>query len=142
MEPVIETNEKVPLDFAGPLPDELNRDAYILDAMDKLSKFPTAKLVANTKVEVAIKIMQRFISNNRVPRRLRCDQAQKLRARKFQFFCNTNNKKLLFAPVDDRRAIGVVERMIQTLKRRLAAMRIDKRNTPYRLDSEIIRRIL
>ena len=29
MEPVVEPNEKVQLDFAGPLPDELNRDAYI-----------------------------------------------------------------------------------------------------------------
>ena len=37
--------------------------------------------------------------------------------------------KLLFAPVDDHRAIEVVERMIQTLKHRLAVMRIDKTNT-------------
>ena len=45
MEPVVEPKEEVQLDFAGPLPDELNREADILIAVDKWSKFPTAKAV-------------------------------------------------------------------------------------------------
>ena len=81
--------------------------------------------------------MQRYISNNGVPRRLICDQALRLRAKKFQLFSYTNNIKLLFAPIDDHRAKGVVERMIQTLKRRLAMTTIDKTNTPYRLASDV-----
>ena len=44
-EPVVEPNKEVQLDFAGPLPDELNRDAYILVAIDKSSKFPPKKLL-------------------------------------------------------------------------------------------------
>ena len=71
MEPVVEPNEEVQLDFAGPLLDELNKDAYILVAIDKGSKFPTAKFVTNTTADVTIKFMQRYISNNVVPRRLR-----------------------------------------------------------------------
>ena len=39
--------------------------------------------------------------------------------------------------MDDHRVIGVVERMIQTLKRRLAVMRDDKTNTPYKLASDV-----
>ena len=35
MEPVVEPNEEVQSDFAGPLPDELNKDTYILLAIDK-----------------------------------------------------------------------------------------------------------
>ena len=78
--------------------------------------------------------MQKYISNNRVPRRLRCDQARTFRAEKnFQFFWRTNHIKLLFAPVDDHRAIGVVERMIQTIKRRLEVMKTDQSNTPYKI---------
>ena len=130
MEPVVEPSEEVQLDFAGPLPDELNRDAYILVAIDKWYKFPTAKVVTNTTAVIAINFMQRYISKNGVPRRLRYDQAQTFRAKKFKLFCNTNKIKLLFAPVDDHRAIGVVGRMIQNLKRGLAVMRIDKTNTP------------
>ena len=59
MEPVVEPNEKIQLDFAGPLRDELNRDAYILVAIDKWSKFPAAKVVSNTTADTAIKFMQR-----------------------------------------------------------------------------------
>ena len=79
METVVEPNKQVQLDFAGPLPDELNRDAYILFAIDKWSKFPTAKVVSSTTADIAIKFMQRYISNDGIPRRLRCDQAQTFR---------------------------------------------------------------
>ena len=82
--------------------------------------------------------MQRYMSKNGVPRRLRCNQAQIFKAKKFQLFCNTkNHNNLLFAPVDDHRAIGAVERMIQTFKRRLGVMRIDPANTPYKLASDV-----
>ena len=137
MEPVVEPNEKAQLDFAGPLLDELNKDAYILVAIDKWSKFPTAKVVSNTTADIAINFMQRNISNKWIPRRLRCDQAQTFRAKKFQIFCSSNNKKLPFAPVDDHRAIGVVKRMIQTIKRRLAVIKIDQPNTSYKLASDV-----
>ena len=86
MEPVVEPNEGVQLDFAGPLPDELNKDAYILVAIDKWSKFTKAKVVSKTTADIAIKFMQRYISNNKVPRRLKCDQAQTFRTKKFHFF--------------------------------------------------------
>ena len=80
MEPVVEPNEEVQLDFAGPLPDKLN--IYVLVAIDKWSKFPTAKVVTNTTADVTNKFMQRYISNKGVPRRLRCDQGQTFRAKK------------------------------------------------------------
>ena len=86
MNSVVEPNEEVQLDFAGSLPDELNKGANILVAIDKWSKFQIAKVVSNTTADVAIKFMQRNISNNGAPRRSRCDQAQTLRAKKFQLF--------------------------------------------------------
>ena len=70
IEPVVEDNEEIQLDFAGPLPDELNKNAYILVATDKWSKFPTIKVVSNTSMDVANKFMQGYISNNGVPLRL------------------------------------------------------------------------
>ena len=62
-EPAVEPNEEVQLGFAGPLPDELIKDAYIVVAIDKWSKFHTAKNVSNTTADIAIKFMQRYISN-------------------------------------------------------------------------------
>ena len=113
MEPVVEPNEEAQLDLTEPIPDELNKDEYILVAVGEWSKFPTAKVVSNTTADVARKFMQRYISNNGVPRRLGCDQAQTFRAKNFQILCRANNMRLLFAPVDDHRSIGVVERLIQ-----------------------------
>ena len=69
MELVVEPNEEVQLDFVEPLPDELKRDAYILVATDKWSKFRTAKVDLNTTADVAIKFMQRYITKTGVPRR-------------------------------------------------------------------------
>ena len=135
MEPVVEFNGEVRLDFAGHLRDELKKDAYTLLAIDKWSKFPTAKVVSSTTADVVIKFMQKYISNNGVPRRLRCDQAQSFRAKKFQLFCNTSNIKLLFA--HNHRAIGVVERMIQTLKCRQSIIKIGQTNTQYKLASVV-----
>ena len=94
IEPVVEPNGEVQLDFAGPLPNKINRDAYILVAIDKWSKFPTAKVVTKTTADIAIKIMQLYISKNGKPRKIRCDQAQTFRAKKIQLFCHTNNIKL------------------------------------------------
>ena len=59
MEPVVEPNKESQLDFAGPLPDELNKDVYILVAIDKGWKFPPAKVVTNTTADVAYNFMQR-----------------------------------------------------------------------------------
>ena len=41
--------------------------------------FSTANVVSNTTEDVAIEFMQRYVSNNGVPRRLKCDQAQTFR---------------------------------------------------------------
>ena len=131
---VVEPNEEVQLDFTEALPtEELNKDAYIFVSNDKWSKLSTVKVVSNATTDIAIKIMQRYISKHGVPCKFRCDQAQTFRDLKSQFFCKSNNINLIFAPVDDHRSIGVVERLIQKLKRRrLGVMRIDKNNTPLK----------
>ena len=74
MERVVELGEELQLDFAGPLPGEINKDELV--AMDKRSKLPTAEVVSNTAADVALKFMQRYISNNGVPLKLRCDDTQ------------------------------------------------------------------
>ena len=44
-------------------------------------------------------------------------------------YCNENKINILDAPVGDHRAIGLVERMIQTIKRRLSCMKAENKNT-------------
>ena len=87
MEPVLKPNEEVQLDFAGTLPDELRKKLCILVAIDKWSKFPTAKVLSNKTTDVSLKIMQCKISNIGVQCKLRCDEAQTFLAKNIQFFC-------------------------------------------------------
>ena len=68
-------------------------------------------VVSKTMADTAINLMQIFVSNNGVTRKTRCEQAQTIRAKKFQILCKSNYLKLLFAPVDNHRSIGVVERL-------------------------------
>ena len=135
---VVEPNEEVQLDFAGPLPDELNKDEYILGAKDKWSKSPMATIVSNTTVDIAMKFMQCYIVNNGLPRKQRCDKAQNFRAKNFQKLCKAIKSKLLFTTIDRHKSIGVEEGKIFTLTRRLRFMRKDKTNTPLKLASDLI----
>ena len=57
----VEPNEEVQLDIAGPMPDDLNKDAYILVAIDIFSKNPTTKVVTKTTAGSAINFMQNYI---------------------------------------------------------------------------------
>ena len=137
LDAVVEPNEEIQLGFAGPLPDENDKEVYILVGVDRFSRFPYSKVVSNNKADTIIRFMQNHIVNQGVPRAIRCDQAQGFRAKKFLIYCKTHNIKLIFTPVDDHRAIGMVERLIRTLKLRLAIMKIDKSNRPYKLASDV-----
>ena len=81
VEPVVKPKEEVQIDSAGSLQDELHKDACNLVAIDKWPKIPTAKVVANTTADIAKKFIERYISNNGVPRKIRCNQAQTFRAK-------------------------------------------------------------
>ena len=67
MEPVVKRSEEKQLDFSGTLPGKLNKDTYNLIAIDIWTKLPTAIVVSNTTADIAIKFMQRYISNNGIP---------------------------------------------------------------------------
>ena len=51
------------------------------------------------------------------------DQARCFTGKKFETFCIENNITPIFAPANDHRAIGLVERLIQTIKRQLSCIK-------------------
>ena len=55
-----------------------------------------------------------------IPRAIRLDQARCQTGQQIEAFCSQNNIQLIEAPIHDHRAIGLVERLIQTIKNRLA----------------------
>ena len=123
--PLMEPNEEVQLDFAGPIIDEQHKEMYILASVDRYSKYPQAKVYHNCDAETAIEYLNQYIKFHGIPRNIKCDQAQAFKSRQFEIYCKNNNIKLILAPVGDHRATGMIERLIQTIKRRLSVLNID-----------------
>ena len=60
-----------------------------------------------------------------MPRSIKCDQAKAFKAKEFEIFWKNRNIKLILATACDHRGTGMVERLIQTIKRRLAVLDVD-----------------
>ena len=58
-----------------------------------------------------------------IPRSIRLDQARCQTGNQIKAFCSQNNIQLIEAPIHDHRAIGFVERLMQTIKSRLACIK-------------------
>ena len=119
-----EPNEEIQMDFAGPITNN-NRDTYILVTVDRYSRYPHAEIYNNCDTNTAINYLKDYIKFHGIPRSLRCDQAQAFKAKNSEIFCKDNNIRLILAPAGDHRGTGMVERLIQTIKRRLAAINAD-----------------
>ena len=61
-----------------------------------------------------MKMLNMYIKNQKNPCFIRLDQAECLVGHQVKTFCNRNNIEIIEAPVNRHRAIGLVERLIQT----------------------------
>ena len=126
------------MDFAGAIPFKNNtQNSYILVTVDRLSRFPHAETFHNCDTEKAIDYLEKYCKLNGIPRSIRCDQAQAFKAKDFDTFWRNKNIKLILAPAGDHRGTGMVERLIQTIKRRLAVLDIDPNWSSETLSSRL-----
>ena len=114
--PCIVPNQKIQIDFAGPINNEREHEIYILTCIDRFSKYPSAELVDNAISSNVMKFLDNYIQNHGVTRSLRIDQAHCLVGNQVINFCTKNNITLIPAPANDHRAIGLVERIIGTIR--------------------------
>ena len=135
--PLYEPNEEIQLDFAGPITDEQQKDSYILASVGRFSRYPHAKVYHNCDTYTAIEYLEKYIKFHGIPRNIRCDQAQAFESRQFKIFCNNNNIRLILAPAGDQRANGMIERLIQTIKRRLSVLNTDPNWSKIKLADKI-----
>ena len=75
-----------------------------------------------------MKFLQEYVLLHGIPRKIRLDQARCQTGQQVKNFCSQNNIQLIEAPIHDHRAIGLVERLIQTIKNRLACIKTAARN--------------
>ena len=102
---------------------------YFLTAIDRFSKYPTVYIYDKANGPNVLKLLDMYIETHGIPRSIRLDQAKCLVGKQAKIFCNKNNIEIIEAPVNDHRAMGLVERLIQTIKNRLACIKEEKLST-------------
>ena len=117
-------NEELQLDYAGPLLDSYGNSVYILVAIDRYSKYPSAMITRSTGGRKIFKFLKSYIQQHSNPISIKTDQYSGFKNKLVQAFCNDKNIAQYFCPVGDHRGCGLVERSIQTIKRRLGALRL------------------
>ena len=132
-----EPNEEIQIDFGGPVTNEKDQDVYFLACIDRFSKFPTVEVFEKANGPNVLKFLDEYIHIHGVPRNIRLDQVRCLIGNKVKTFCKQQNINILTAPANDHRAIELVERLIQTMKRRLSCMKLDNRNQSFTIKEAI-----
>ena len=132
-----EPNEEIQIDFGGPITNEKDQDIYFLACIDRFSEFPTVEVFEKANGPNVLKFLDDYIHIHGVPRNIRPDQARCLIGNKVKTFCKQHNINILTAPANDHRAIGLVERLIQTIIRRLSCMKLDNRNQSFTIKEAI-----
>ena len=124
-------------DFGGPILDGPGREVYFLACIDRFSKFPTLKLFNKANATNIEHFLTEYIAIQGVPRSIRIDQARCQTGKVIKEFCNRNNIKIIFGPANDHRSIGLVERLIQTVKRRLNCIKLDTNQRPFNIKQSL-----
>ena len=130
-------NEEIQIDFGGPITNEKNQDIHFLTCIERFSKYPTVEVLDEANGPNVIKFSDEYIQIHGVPRKFRLDQARCLIGYKVKNFCEQHKINIITAPANDHRAIGLVERLIQTIKRLLGCMKLDSRNNLFTIKEAI-----
>ena len=134
--------QEVQLDYAGPIENQKRKKIYLLVAIDRFSKFPSVKVTKSTSGKSTVKFLRSYIDTHGVPESIRSDQFSGFKGKTLKKFCSELNIEQKFCPVGDHRGWGLVERTIQTIKRRLGVMMLDENNKSIKLCLSIIMRDL
>ena len=124
-----EPNEEIQIDFGGPIIIDQDKSVCFLTCIDRYSKYPTVRIFEKANGANVVKFLRDYAYTQGIPRTIRLDQAICLVGKQVTNYCNENNINIIDAPVCDHRAIGLVERMIQTIKRRLSCMKAENKDS-------------
>ena len=116
LEILTEPNQEIQLDFAGPIISKTRGDTYILVAIDRFSKWPTAHICKSTNARTVLKFLTRYFTDNGTPRVIRTDNGSCFKSNEFKQFCDGQNIKWIRCTPNLHTGTGLVERLIRTIK--------------------------
>ena len=82
-------NEELQLDYAGPLLDSYGNSIYILVAIDRYSKCPSAMITRSTGGRKIIKFLKSYIHS--IPKSIKTDQYSGFKNKLVQALCKDKN---------------------------------------------------
>ena len=100
------------LDFGGPVYNETNQDILFLRFIDRFSRFPSAEVCEHGNANGIEQILQNYILLYDIPRRIRLNQACCQVGSWISNFCEQQNIEIIEEPINDQRAIRLVERLV------------------------------
>ena len=112
LEILTEPNQEIQLDFAGPIKSKTQGDVYILVAIDRFSKWPTAHSCKST----VLKFLTKYFTDNGTPRNIGTDNGSCIKSNEFNQFCDGQNIKRIRCTPNLHTGTGLVERAIRTIK--------------------------
>ena len=125
-----EPNESVQLHFWGHI-NYLNESRkYVLVAVDRFSRWPSAMVCGNNRSDKILKFLKCYITNHGVPRKIHVDQGTSFMSNEIKAFCNGEGIEIIKSPVNDHRATGCVERTTGSLKNSILTFAQEKNPEP------------
>ena len=118
-------NQELQLDFAGPILDEKGSKIFLLVAINRFFKFPSVLISKATGTKKVFKFLDSYIGVHGLPHSIRTDHGSGFKNYLVQDFCSNRGIKHFLSPVGDHRGSGLVERSIQTIKRKLGVAQLD-----------------
>ena len=132
-------NQELQLDFAGPILDDKSLKIFLLVAIDRFSKFPSVLITKTTGAKKVTKFLKSYIRIHGLPHSIRTDHGSGFKNDLVQQFCSSRGIKHILSPLGDHRGSGLVERMIQTIKRKLGTEKLDPNFDNFK---EVLHRIV
>ena len=111
-----EPNQEIQLDFAGPIKSKTRGDIYILVAIDRFSKWPTAHVCKNTATRTVIKLLTKYFADNGTPRCIRTENGSCFESNELKKFGNGGNMKRIRCTPNLHTGTGSVDGTIRTIK--------------------------
>ena len=100
------------------------------------------KVTKSTSGKCTVKFLRSYKDTHGIPESIRSDQFSGFKGKTLKKFCSELNIEQKFRPVGDHRGCGLVERTIQTIKRRLGVMLLEENNKSIKICLSIIMRDL
>ena len=135
LEKLSELGQELQIDFTGKLHNKkLNGEPQILIAIDRFSKWPTAKICKTSDTKEVIGFLSNQFNLYGIPEKIKSDKGGAFISTEYKNFCKSRNIEIQYCPPRMHTGNGTVERAIQTMKNLKLANMEDGNNLTERVN--------